>query len=184
MLDKEELNEEQIETLRYYLRNRLDGYKGNKKIKIDIDPKILEKLIFTYEKCEITGELYKTFELYITSVKKLDLSDISFDDFNAYEFDFSGLYGVKLNPQKVFNKDLRYAKLKGVEITGPFDDCEIYHTNFTGSIGATMSYNQYVKYGRSSNLTDVEIKDHNLGEYFEKINEAFRFKKRKKEKKK
>ena len=182
MLDKEELNEEQLETLRDYLINRLDEYEGNKKIKIDIDPKILEKLIFTYKKSKKTEELYKTFELSITKVKKLDLSDISFDDFNAFEFDFSGLYGVKLNPQKVFNKDLRYAKLKGVEITGPLDDCMMYFTDFTGSVGAAMSYSQYVKYGRNCNvddveITDLEIKDPVLGKYFKKINEAFRFKK-------
>ena len=174
MLDEKELNEEQLKKLRYYLRNRLNGYEGNKKIKINIDPKILEKLIFINIKNK--NSTYKIFDFdYL--IEKLDLSDVSFDNFNACNYDFSGLYGVKLNPQTIYKKDLCFSKLKGVEIIGPLDDCEMYKTDFTGSVGATMSYNQYIEYVQNNNLTDVEIKDHNLGEYFEKINEAFRFKK-------
>ena len=53
-------------------------------------------------------------------------------------FDFSDLYGVKINPQTLKNKCLCYAICKGVEFIGPFDGAHVDETSFRGSKGAKI----------------------------------------------
>ena len=148
------LNEKQLISLRKYLEEQLSNYTGNEKRKIDIDPNILEKIIFK----NILNTTHKVFALYEDLIQKLDLSDISFDNFNAYQFDFGELYGVKLNPQTVHGKDLRHSILEGVEIIGSFDNCMIHHTNFKGSTGAKINPQSIYEKDLSYSILDgVEI---------------------------
>ena len=156
MVEEKKLTEEQIENLRHYLIDHLNKYTGKKKIKINIDPKILEKVIFEYEKNK--KSTYKIFALPHNLIKELDLSDISFDDFKVNNFDFEGFYGVKLNPQTVYKRDFAYSVLKGVEITGPFDNCCVHATDFTESKGAKLNPQKVHKRDLDySTLKGVEI---------------------------
>ena len=82
------LGEKQINELKKVLIEKLESYNGEEKIKFDIAPTTLEKLIFKekmYRK-----QPYKVFDdSLIDLCKKMDLSWISFDGFNAEQFDFS-----------------------------------------------------------------------------------------------
>lgn len=109
----------------------VDEYQGEAKLKIGKD--ILEKMIFIYT--SVIGEKYKTFSVPKNILEKIDLSEVSFDDFDVYNVDFSGLTGVKINPQKVAYKSLCGSKLNGVEITGTLDGCHVVNTDFTGVKG-------------------------------------------------
>ena len=150
------LDENQLHNLQKNLEKELSNYTGNEKRKINIDPKILEKLIFRNIIKE--NARYKIFDINDDLIKKLDLSGISFDNFNAFNFNFSGLYGVNINPQTIFEKDLKFSKLNGVEITGPLDGCKIKCTDFTGSTGAKINPQTiYAKFLGCSNLGGVEI---------------------------
>ena len=62
---------------------------------------------------------------------------ISFKDFFAFGFDFTGFKGVAIDPQKVFDKDLSFANLNGVTIINTFDDVKYEGTNFEGMIYKT-----------------------------------------------
>lgn len=110
--------------------------------KIIIKKSILEKLIFDNKLCYCKNQDYdnivktcKVFSVDKNILEKLDLSEVSFDDFLAENVDFSGLYGVKLNPQKVYSKSLCCSILNGVEIIGSFDDVNVERTNFKGILG-------------------------------------------------
>lgn len=110
--------------------------------KIIIKKSILEKLIFDNKLCYCKNQDYnnivktcKVFSVDKNILEKLDLSEVSFDDFLAENVDFSGLYGVKLNPQKVYSKSLCCSILNGVEIIGSFDDVNVERTNFNGILG-------------------------------------------------
>lgn len=150
------LNEKQLISLREYLEEQLSNYKFNEKRKIDINSNILEKLIFKEGANE--NARYKVFDINDELIQKLDLSDISFDNFYAYNFDFGELYGVKINPQTVYDRDLRHSILEGVEIIGIFDGCKIRGIDFTGSTGAIINPQTIFENDLSfSNLDGVEI---------------------------
>ena len=114
----------------------------NYKKQLKLKKAILEKLIFDDKLCYCKTQDYnniiktcKVFSVDKSILEKLDLSEVSFDDFLAENMDFSGLYGVKLNPQKVYSKSLCCSILNGVEIIGPFDDVNVERTNFKGVLG-------------------------------------------------
>ena len=129
------LSETQLNELRKKLKEYLINYEGIEKIKID--EKVLEKVIFKYEEDEHEKK-YKTFAFDEKLIQKLDLSNISFDDFKAENFDFNGFYGVCINPQTIYEKNLYNTVCNGVKFNGSFDDCVIVQANFTGSIGAII----------------------------------------------
>ena len=134
--------------------------------KIIIKKSILEKLIFDNKLCYCKNQDYdnivktcKVFSVDKNILEKLDLSEVSFDDFLAENVDFSGLYGVKLNPQKVYSKSLCCSILNGVEIIGSFDDVNVERTNFKGVLGNNKINPQKI-YSKSlfcTKLCDMEI---------------------------
>ena len=130
------LSERQLNELRKKLGEYLTNYYGIEKIKID--GKVLEKVIFKYEEDEHQNK-YKSFALYKKLIQKLDLSNVSFDDFKASGFNFSDLYGVCINPQKIYEKKLMNTICNGVKFIGPFEDANINYTDFTGSTGAIIN---------------------------------------------
>lgn len=130
------LSERQLNELRKKLGEYLTNYYGIEKIKID--GKVLEKVIFKYEEDEHQNK-YKSFALYKKLIQKLDLSNVSFDDFKASGFNFSDLYGVCINPQKIYEKKLMNTICNGVTFIGPFEDANINYTDFTGSTGAIIN---------------------------------------------
>lgn len=91
---------------------------------------------------------------------KIDYSNINFKDVNVKDYDFTNMKNVYINPQEVFNKDLRNCILDGVHITGNFDDVYITNTNFTNSIGALIDpQNIYNKNLTGTILTDSIVVD-------------------------
>ena len=138
----------------------------NYKKQLKLKKSVLEKLIFDNKLCYCKIQDYnniiktcKVFSVDKSILKKLDLSEVSFDDFLAENVDFSGLYGVKLNPQKVYSKSLCCSVLDGVEITGSFDDVNVERTNFKGILGNNkinpQTLNSKSLYG--TNLSGIEI---------------------------
>lgn len=128
------LNNKEIENLREKFKTLLNDYNKSEKIKLEIPKEILENLIFMVNKKNYFKYPALDFEL----IKKLDLTDISFDGVNVSGLDFTGSKGVKINPQTIWEKKLGGTKLNNVEIVGSFDDVIIINTDFTGCIGAKI----------------------------------------------
>lgn len=148
--------EEKIKALREKLIQELSQVENGVHVRLDYDSRILDLLLFRSE-----GEREsrnKKFALPESVLKKIDFSNVSFDYFFAEKYDFSNLYGVKLNPQTLCGKILSHTKLKGVEFIGPFDGARIEGADFTGSIGARIdAMKLYIEPSNYSN-----IKKHNL----------------------
>ena len=111
------------------------------------------------------GKVYKEIAIPKRLLKKIDFSNVSFDNVCICGFDFTRCIGVKIDPQTVFEKDLSGCTLSGVEFIGEFDGANISKTNFTGSKGARID-SQTVYYDDFSTcvLTDVELMDiENIG---------------------
>lgn len=127
-----------IKELRKILEKELSLYRGSKKIKLNIDASILDKILFSkqYDK---NRKLYKTFAINFFKIKKLDFSDISFDNVNIEGMNFCDSKGIKINPQTIYNKSMYATDLNNVEFIGPFDDVEIYRADFGGSKGAKIN---------------------------------------------
>jgi uncharacterized protein YjbI with pentapeptide repeats len=125
--------EYQLEELRKELIRKLEEYTDNKKIKLNIESKEIEELIFI-KHSEYIAEAFD-FEL----IKKLDLTGVSFEQVCIEDVDFTGSYGVQINPQTVYNKNCRDTKFCDVEIVGSFDGVCIIDANFKGSKGAQIN---------------------------------------------
>ena len=91
---------------------------------------------------------------------KIDYSNVNFRNVNIKDYDFTNMRNVYINPQEVFNKDLRNCTLDGVHITGSFDDVYITNTNFTNSVGASINPQKvYNKDLTGTILTDSIVVD-------------------------
>jgi uncharacterized protein YjbI with pentapeptide repeats len=131
----EKFDKEQIQKLRKELKDVLLKYDGTDKIKFEIESNILESLLFETDE---NNKNRKYFAIDFKLIKKIDLSDVSFDSVYVYSKDFSDTYGIKINPQTVYDKNLSHTRLTDVEIIGSFDDVNLNGTNFTGSKGAKI----------------------------------------------
>lgn len=120
-----------IEELREYLKSKLEHYDFPKHTLLDIDEEVYREIMLNKED--------NSFAIPFDLVKKLDLSNFSFDNVNVRYLDFRGSKGVVINPEKVFNKDLSYCILEGAKIEGSFDDTAIYYTNFKGTNGIKIN---------------------------------------------
>ena len=127
--------EEKIRLLRERIVSELSKLEDGIHVKLDYEPLILDLLLF--EKTE-RG---KKFIIDDDILKKIDFSNVIFDNFNADNFDFSKLYNVTLNPQILWAKSLHHSILKGVRFNGPFNNVMLDHTSFKGSIGAHINPN-------------------------------------------
>ena len=143
-----------IEELSAHFFSLLTKYESKKKLLLNnVDIKLLKRIIFKDEKV-----CYKIRDKYKSLYKKIDFSNIDFDNVDVREFDFTGTKGVKINPQKVYYKNLVRTKLYGVEITGSLDGCVVIGTDFTESIGAKLNpQTVYKKNLCDTKLSDVEI---------------------------
>lgn len=120
-----------IEELRENLKSKLEHYDFPKHTLLDIDAEVYREIMLNKED--------NSFAIPFDLVKKLDLSNFSFDNVNIRYLDFRGSKGVVINPGKVFNKDLSYCILEGAKIEGTFDDTAIYYTNFKGTNGIEIN---------------------------------------------
>ena len=120
-----------IKHIREGLLVELNKVNGEPRI-INLRSEFVEELLFNTDEFGM-----KTFAFPIELMKKVDFTGISFEDFFAFGFDFTGFKGVAIDPQKVFDKDLSFANLNGVTIINTFDDVKYEGTNFEGMIYKT-----------------------------------------------
>ena len=145
-------SKESIKKIKDYFYEQLAAYNGEKKILFEgFDSDLVKEVLFS-------KSVYYYFEKNMDIYKKIDFSNISFDNVNVAGIDFRGLSGARLNPQTVYNKSLRYSKLCDAEIIGDFDGVQITGTDFKGSKGAKINpQTVYEKDLRYSKLCDTEI---------------------------
>ena len=180
MLDKDSMLK-----LRTKLEELLKNYNGEEKIKITYDLDAIREIIFEryFYKKVAQNLLYDGYSLdyldeyYVFAyeselMKKIDFTGISFDKFMANNIDFTGFYGVELNPETLYEQEIIYCKLNGVKIIGSLDRCKCSNSDFTGSIGGIMSKTHYDELKENNNLTDVQIID-KYGEFSDAIDRAF-----------
>lgn len=98
------------------------------------DSKRLDNILFDIN--PITGE--KRLDIPDDIIYRIDYSNVFFDNLNARGINFTGMLNVCLNPQTIFNKDMRDCILFGVHIVGRLDDVYITRTNFKGSTGVLI----------------------------------------------
>ncbi len=84
------------------------------------------------------------------------MSNVSFDNFCAYHVNFSGMTGVRIDPNKLYNKSARYTVFSGVIFLDEFRDCYIEGCDFCGSKNAVIGDD--VRYGGANNFADVTFK--------------------------
>ncbi|MBQ6282079.1 MAG: hypothetical protein IJK66_00915 [Bacilli bacterium] len=120
--------------LRQKLVSELSKVEPGVYVKLKYDSRIIDALLFDYETRDKGTR--KSFAIPLELASKIDYTGIDFDNFNARHFDFREFYGVKINPQTVYDKDLIYCKFNGVTFIGPFHGAKIDHSDFTGSSGA------------------------------------------------
>ena len=113
-----------ISDLREELRKNLEEYKSTDHYYLDIDKEIYRDILLNKDDY--------SFAIDFNLVKKLDLSNFSFDNVNVKGLNFKGSKGVIINPQKIFEKDLSFCNLEDVTINGSFNDVLVYYTNFKG----------------------------------------------------
>lgn len=151
--------DEKIEKIRDEFIEKINNVDEGIHILLNYNPKVLESIIFETEngKCIFDQhgnrkKEYKVFALPKNVLRKIDFSNIDFSNFKAYEYDFTGLYNVRLNPQTIWERSLKGSTLNGVEFIGPFDGVFLCRTNFSGSKGAVI---EPIKLGRR--YRDIEI---------------------------
>ena len=119
---------------------------------LPFDKDFLNNLLFEL------GGFYKIFAPSLKEIlSKINFSNVSFDYFRAGGFDFSPYFGIKINPQTIYSKDLDDTICKGVEFIGDFYDVRIRGTNFTGSKGAKINP-QFIKKKNMSNAKCCDVK--------------------------
>lgn len=124
------MKKETIKELREYLIDELRDYKG-KPIKLDLPQDLLEEILFEYQK---NGSKVFSKELSSDIIHKIDFTGISFKDFLC-NIDFTGIRGVIIKPQEVYDKKLIDAKLNGVllDLDDGFDGVYLQNTSFKGA---------------------------------------------------
>lgn len=128
------LSDEYITKLRKKLENELKNYNSDKKIKLNIDNKILDMILFDKNYDFLYKAECKCFAISFDLIKKLDLSDFSFNSVNIKGKDFTGSIGAKINPQNIKNKHLDGTNLTDTEIIGSLDGVSILATTYKGKI--------------------------------------------------
>ncbi len=129
------LSKKEIDRLREYIFELLK----NKKIKdseLKLNIAILEVFLFDI----ITNNKYhKIFNSGINNkvLRKFDLSEVDFKDVAVYAKDFTGTNAI-INPQTVFEKDMRWGKYPLNFIGKSFDGVKVSKANFTGATNVNM----------------------------------------------
>lgn len=123
------MNYENINKLRKILVEEFYKYEGEP-VLLKLDKELLKKIFF--HEHEFANEI-------IPILEKIDFSNISFDGYDCHSKDFSNYTGVKINPQKSYNKDLSCSIYKNVEFIGEFNGVKVMGSMFTGSKGAIIN---------------------------------------------
>lgn len=146
--------------LRKIFVEELSKYKGGEPLLLPFETDTLKRLIFVKESIWNDNDLseYYSFALEKELLKKIDFTNIPFDNVFVCGMDFTGIKGIKINPQTVYHKNLCRGKFNGVEFIGSFDGTQIEYADFTGSKGAKINpQTLYQKSLRYTNLCNTEI---------------------------
>lgn len=121
--------------IRSILISELEKYYGEP-ILLPLDAHILQQIIFDTvlpSKCKKISDDLK----YV--LKKIDFSNIPFDNVLLKLCNFNKLKGVRINPQTIYCKDLSNCNFDGVTFIGSFDNTICTDSNFNGSTGAVIN---------------------------------------------
>ena len=111
--------------------------KQDKVVKLEgFSTEELNELLFNYIEEGATKK--KIFALPNAVLQKIDMSNVSFDDFYASNIDFGQFTGVRIDPSKLYNKKCLYTSFAGVTFLNGFRSGYIAGCNFTGSKNAVI----------------------------------------------
>ena len=110
----------------------------------------------------------KIFALPNSILQKIDMSNVSFNDFYAKNIDFGQFTGVRIDPNKLYNKSCFYTSFAGVTFLNGFRSGYIEGCNFTGSKNAVIGDRIKTRLNRCNGVLEAENssigKDVALGE--------------------
>lgn len=165
-MNKKILADEKIKRLREMFVNELEQYDGVEPIKFDIEPNLLQSIIFKQITVPnnmpiLPKKKKKVFALPDKCLEKIDFDNVSFDGFDSCEVDYSKLHNVKINPQKIYNKNLSFCDFASVQFKGSFNDTVIKGSSFKKSKGAVIDLTKLRKNGyislKQTHLTDAVV---------------------------
>lgn len=134
-------------------RKAIFGYKPSELIKIPDE--LVDEVLFTFSKDE-EGNIKKSFNQANPFILNcVDYSNVNFDNFyfdymsasNIFPltFNFEKLHNVSINPQTIYQKDLRHLLLKGVQITGSIEGTLYSENTFDGATFNNLENEQVLK---------------------------------------
>ena len=122
-----------IYNIRKYLIKKLKSYDGI--VSFDEFTKDeLNEILFDY----CNNGRSKRFALPRDIYKKIDMSNVSFDNFEAVNFDFSDLVGVRINPNNLYLLEIKNVDFSNVTFLDEFRNCTVIKTNFQGNAGSII----------------------------------------------
>ena len=121
-----------IDKVRQKIIEAIGSYNGI--VRLDYPDFELDKILFNYSK----DKTFKSFALPIEILRKIDMSNVSFDNFYADDVNFGPLTGVKIDPNKLYNKKALYLNFTGVTFLDKFRDCYVEGCRFGGSKNAVI----------------------------------------------
>lgn len=147
-----------IYNIRKYLIKKLKSYDGI--VSFDEFTKDeLNEILFDY----CNNGRSKRFALPRDIYKKIDMSNVSFDNFEAVNFDFSDLVGVRINPNNLYLLEIKNVDFSNVTFLDEFRNCTIIKTNFQGNAGTIIDGKHVegaifaggMRYGGENEFADV-----------------------------
>lgn len=134
-------------------RKAIFGYKPSELIKIPDE--LVDEVLFTFSKDE-EGNIRKKFNQADSFILNcVDYSNVNFDNFYydymtagghpTLKFNFENLHNVSINPQTIYQKDLRHLLLKGVQITGSIEGTLYSENTFDGADFTNLENKQISK---------------------------------------
>lgn len=147
-----------IYNIRKYLIKKLKSYDGI--VSFDEFTKDeLNEILFDY----CNNGRSKRFALPRDIYKKIDMSNVSFDNFEAVNFDFSDLVGVRINPNNLYLLEIKNVDFSNVTFLDEFRNCTVIKTNFQGNAGTIIDGKHVegaifaggMRYGGENEFADV-----------------------------
>ena len=141
--------------------------KQDKVVKLEgFSTEELNELLFNYVEEGDTKK--KIFALPNSILQKIDMSNVSFNDFYAKNIDFGQFTGVRIDPNKLYNKSCFYTSFAGVTFLNGFRSGYIEGCNFTGSKNSVIGDRIKTRLNRCNGVLEAENssigKDVALGE--------------------
>lgn len=147
-----------IYNIRKYLIKKIKSYDGI--VSFDEFTKDeLNEILFDY----CNNGRSKRFALPRDIYKKIDMSNVSFDNFEAVNFDFSDLVGVRINPNNLYLLEIKNVDFSNVTFLDEFRNCTVIKTNFQGNAGTIIDGKHVegaifaggMRYGGGNEFADV-----------------------------